>query len=182
MPGLLKHYDPKAQLLYVHDKKTDSRKVGRPVPVTGYWQDHFNAYRKYLTQTIETLGITSFKVKLENDGFMLYVISHPRIKSQKGQVNLAEVVEHLELQPMSADFVTNYLKETVQIYKNWPRHFTKNHLALSGDIHNTLYTHDKQSMGFSHISGLSPYLYKHDIQQQVKSLLNKLEIAKLEVL
>lgn len=34
MPGLLKHYDPKAQLLYVHDKKTDSRKVGRPVPVT----------------------------------------------------------------------------------------------------------------------------------------------------
>ena len=182
MPGLLKHYDPKAQLLYVHDKKTDSRKVGRPVPVTGYWQDHFNAYRKYLTQTIETLGITSFKVKLENDGFMLYVISHPRIKSQKGQVNLAEVVEHLELQPMSADFVTNYLKETVQIYKNWPRHFTKNHLALSGDIHNTLYTHDKQSMGFSHISGLSPYFYKHDIQQQVKSLLNKLEIAKLEVL
>ena len=182
MPGLLKHYDPKAQLLYVHDKKTDSRKVGRPVPVTGYWQDHFNAYRKYLTKTIESLGITSFKVKLENDGFMLYVISHPRIKSQKGQVNLAEVVEHLELQPMSADFVTNYLKETVQIYKNWPRHFTKNHLALSGDIHNTLYTHDKQSMGFSHISGLSPYLYKHDIQQQVKSLLNKLEIAKLEVL
>ena len=182
MPGLLKHYDPKAQLLYVNDKKTDSRKVGRPVPVTGYWQDHFNAYRKYLTQTIETLGITSFKVKLENDGFMLYVSSHPRIKSQKGQVNLAEVVEHLELQPMSADFVTNYLKETVQIYKNWPRHFTKNHLALSGDIHNTLYTHDKQSMGFSHISGLSPYLYKHDIQQQVKSLLNKLEIAKLEVL
>lgn len=182
MPGLLKHYDPKAQLLYVHDKKTDSRKVGRPVPVTGYWQDHFNAYRKYLTQTIETLGITSFKVKLENDGFMLYIISHPRIKSQKGQVNLAEVVEHLELQPMSADFVTNYLKETVQIYKNWPRHFTKNHLALSGDIHNTLYTHDKQSMGFSHISGLSPYFYKHDIQQQVKSLLNKLEIAKLEVL
>ena len=76
----------------------------------------------------------------------------------------------------------DYLKETVQIYKNWPRHFTKNHLALSGDIHNTLYTHDKQSMGFSHISGLSPYLYKHDIQQQVKSLLNKLEIAKLEVL
>lgn len=182
MPGLLKHYDPKAQLLYVHDKKTDSRKVGRPVPVTGYWQDHFNAYRKYLTQTIETLGITSFKVKLENDGFMLYVISHPRIKSQKGQVNLAEVVEHLELQPMSADFVTNYLKETVQIYKNWLRHFTKNHLALNGDIHNTLYAHDKQSMGFSHISGLSPYLYKHDIQQQVKSLLNKLEIAKLEVL
>ena len=124
MPGLLKHYDPKAQLLYVHDKKTDSRKVGRPVPVTGYWQDHFNAYRKYLTQTIETLGITSFKVKLENEGFMLYVISHPRIKSQKGQVNLAEVVEHLELQPMSADFVTHYLKETVQIYKNLPRHFT----------------------------------------------------------
>lgn len=182
MPGLLKHYDPKAQLLYVHDKKTDSRKVGRPVPVTGYWQDHFNAYRKYLTQTIETLGITSFQVKLENDGFMLYVISHPRIKFQKGQVNLAEVVEHLELQPMSADFVTNYLKETVQIYKNWPRHFTKNHLALSGDIHNTLYAHDKQSMGFSHISGLSPYLYKHDIQQQVERLLNKLEIAKLEVL
>ena len=182
MPGLLKHYDPKAQLLYVHDKKTDSRKVGRPVPVTGYWQDHFNAYRKYLTKTIESLGIKSLQAQLENDGFMLYVISHPRIKSQKGQVNLAEVVEHLELQPMSADFVTNYLKETVQIYKNWPRHFTKNHLALSGDIHNTLYTHDKQSMGFSHISGLSPYLYKHDIQQQVKSLLNKLEIAKLEVL
>jgi hypothetical protein len=167
MPGLLKHYDPKAQLLYVHDKKTDSRKVGRPVPVTGYWQDHFNAYRKYLTQTIETLGITSFQVKLKNDGFMLYVISHPRIKSQKGQVNLAEVVEHLELQPMSADFVTHYLKETVQIYKNWPRHFSKNHFDLSGDIHNTLYAHDKQTMGFSHISGLSPYLYKQDIQQQV---------------
>ena len=182
MPGLLKHYDPKAQLLYVHDKKTDSRKVGRPVPVTGYWQDHFNAYRKYLTQTIETLGITSFQVKLKNDGFMLYVISHPRIKSQKGQVNLAEVVEHLELQPMSADFVTHYLKETVQIYKNWPRHFSKNHFDLSGDIHNTLYAHDKQTMGFSHISGLSPYLYKQDIQQQVERLLNKLEIAKLEVL
>ena len=182
MPGLLKHYDPKAQLLYVHDKKTDSRKVGRPVPVTGYWQDHFNAYRKYLTKTIESLGIKSLQAQLENDGFMLYVISHPRIKSQKGQVNLAEVVEHLELQPMSADFVTHYLKETVQIYKNWPRHFSKNHFDLSGDIHNTLYAHDKQTMGFSHISGLSPYLYKQDIQQQVERLLNKLEIAKLEVL
>ncbi|VXA84256.1 Hemolysin-type calcium binding protein [Acinetobacter sp. 8I-beige] len=182
MPGLLKHYDPKAQLLYVHDKKTDSRKVGRPVPVTGYWQDHFNAYRKYLTQTIESLGIKSLQAQLESDGFILYVISYPRIKSKKGPVNLAEVVEHLELQPMSADFVTHYLKETVQIYKNWPRHFTKNHLDLSGDIHNTLYAHDKQTMGFSHISGLSPYLYKHDIQQQVESLLNELEIAKLEVI
>ena len=113
---------------------------------------------------------------------MLYVISYPWIKSKKGPVNLAEVVEHLELQPMSADFVTHYLKETVQIYKNWPRHFTKNHLDLSGDIHNTLYAHDKQTMGFSHISGLSPYLYKYDIQQQVESLLNKLEIVKLEVI
>lgn len=182
MPGLLKHYDPKAQLLYVHDKKTDSRKVGRPVPVTGYWQDHFNAYRKYLTKTIESLGIKSLQAQLENDGFMLYVISYPWIKSKKGPVNLAEVVEHLELQPMSADFVTHYLKETVQIYKNWPRHFTKNHLDLSSDIHNTLYAHDKQTMGFSHISGLSPYLYKYDIQQQVESLLNKLEIVKLEVI
>ena len=182
MPGLLKHYDPKAQLLYVHDKKTDSRKVGRPVPVTGYWQDHFNAYRKYLTQTIESLGIKSLQAQLESDGFILYVMSHPRIKSKKRLVNLAEVADHLELQPMSADFVTNYLKETVQIYKNWPRHFTKNHLALSGEIHNTLYAHDKQTMGFSHMSGLSPYLYKQDIQQQIESLLNKLEITKLEVL
>mgnify|MGYP001618349921 CR=1 FL=1 len=182
MPGLLKHYDPNAQLLYVHDKKTDSRKVGRPIPVTCYWQNHFNAYRKYLTQTVELLGIKSLQAQLEREGFILYVISHPRIKSKKGPVNLAEIVEHLELQPMSADFVTNYLKQNVQIYKNWPRHFTKNHLALSSDIHNTLYAHDKQNMGFAHISGLSPYLYKQDIQQQIENLLNKLEIVKLEVL
>ena len=107
---------------------------------------------------------------------------HPQLTSKKHSVDFIEIADNLTLAPMSAAFVTHYLKETVQIYKNWPRHFTKNHLALSGDIHNTLYTHDKQSMGFSHISGLSPYLYKHDIQQQVKSLLNKLEIAKLEVL
>ncbi|KGT46634.1 hypothetical protein [Acinetobacter sp. HR7] len=181
MPGLLKHYDPKAQLLYVHDKKTDSRKVGRPVPVIGYWQDHLNAYRKYLTKTIESLGIKSLQAQLESGGFILYVISHPLMKSKKRSVNLANVADDLELQPMSADFVTNYLKQTVQIYKNWPRHFTKNHLALSGDIHNTLYAHDKQSMGFAHISGLSPYLYKHDIQKQVESLLNKLKITMLEV-
>ena len=182
MPGLLKHYDPNAQLLYVHDKKTDSRKVGRPIPVTCYWQNHFNAYRKYLTQTVELLGIKSLQAQLEREGFILYVISHPRIKSKKGPVNLAEIVEHLELQPMSADFVTNYLKQNVQIYKNWPRHFTKNHLTLSSDIHNTLYAHDKQNMGFAHISGLSPYLYKQDIQRQIENLLNKLEIVKLEVL
>ena len=182
MPGLLKHYDPNAQLLYVHDKKTDSRNVGRPIPVTCYWQNHFNAYRKYLTKTVELLGIKSLQAQLEREEFMLYVISHPRIKSKKNPVNLAEVVDHLELQPMSADFVTNYLKETMQIYKNWPRHFTKNHLALSSDIHNTLYAHDKQNMGFAHISGLSPYLYKQDIQQQIENLLNKLKIVKLEVL
>lgn len=182
MPGLLKNYDPKAQLIYIHDKKSTARQAGRPVPVIVYWQAHFNAYRRYLKQTIEALGIKSWKAQLKTEGFMLYVISYPSIKSKKRQVNIVEVADHLILQPMSADFVTNYLKETLQVYKNWPRHFSKNHLELSSDIHNTLYAHDKQMMGFSHISGLSPYLYKQDIQQQVERLLKKLEIAKLKVL
>lgn len=182
MPGLLKNYDPKAQLMYVHDKKSAARQAGRPIPVTSYWQEHFNAYRIYLNKTIKALGIKSWKDQLKPEGFMLYVISHPRIKSQKRQVRFTEVADHLILQPMSADFVTNYLKETMQVYKNWPRHFSKNHLELSSDIHNTLYAHDKQTMGFGHISGLSPYLYKQDILQQVERLLKKLEIANLTVL
>jgi len=85
------------------------------------------------------------------------------------------------LAPMSAAFVTHYLKETVQIYKNWPRHFSKNHLELSSDIHNTLYAHDSIAMGFGHTSSLSPFHYKTEIQQQVEALLEKLEILELDL-
>lgn len=57
MPGLIKNYDSKSKFIYIHDKKIGSRQEGRLVPVVGYWQKHFDAYREYIDKTITALGM-----------------------------------------------------------------------------------------------------------------------------
>lgn len=181
MPGLIKNYDSKSKFIYIHDKKIGSRQEGRLVPVVGYWQKHFDAYREYIDKTITALGMKYLQEQWKKNEFMLCILIHPQLTSKKHSVDFIEIADNLTLAPMSAAFVTHYLKETVQIYKNWPRHFSKNHLELSSDIHNTLYAHDSIAMGFGHTSSLSPFHYKTEIQQQVEALLKKLEILELDL-
>lgn len=177
MPGPFKNYDPDGNLLYVFDKKSASRQVGRYIPVVDLWQAHFAAYQRDVTYLIEQMHMPSLQQAWLKREWLLMIPMHPKLKDQ--ELSLMELTGDWLLKPMTANFIKRYLSQTLQIYKNWPRHLTKNHLFLNRDIHNTLYAHDGMVMGFGQTSSLRPMEYFKEISTQIEQLLQTLSITEL---
>lgn len=161
-PGRVEDYDSTTKMLYVHDKKSASRPVGRFIPLNDFVVQELEQYLKFLN---DHKILKKFPTR--KTGYLLYYIPQKNVE------------QNAKSQPVTAKFIESFLSEKfpdlVQLYPNWIRHFVRNYLVLPEAVFKTWFAHDQvDEVGFANTSSLQPYIYMELIRSQTTDMFKKL--------
>jgi len=165
VPGQMKHYDPIAKMLYVHDKQSKSRPVGRYVPLNDFVVQELEKYLNFLKKH---KILDSYPA--DKSGYFIYCIP-PYSSRQKPRS-----------QPITYQFIKSYLAEEfpeiAELPRNWTRHFVRNHIALPEAVFKTWFAHDQvDELGFSNTSALKLWNYMEVIRTKTQEMFEKLNLV-----
>lgn len=167
VPGQVEHYDSTTKMLYVHDKVSKSRPLGRYVPINDFVVQELEQYLNFLKRH-EIL--TRFPT--QQSGYFLYYIP-PYNDRQKAKSK-----------PVTAKFIASFLSEECpdldELYPNWIRHFVRNYLVLPEAVYKTWFAHDQvDEVGFSNTSSLQPCIYMELIRSQTSEMFKRLGLVSM---
>lgn len=162
--SLKEHYDLISKMMYINDKKSETRPYGRFAPLIDFVVNELRHYIEFLKK----FRLSKIADTTEDRYYIIHLEEYVGFMDSK-------------LKPLTQGKVTSYLAanfpEFDELYPNWTRHFVRNHLNLSDATFKAWYAHDQiNEIGFSKYSSLQPYTYKIEILDQVNRLFNKLEL------